>query len=42
MLPEIRDYLDEVRSHLHLDPATERRAIKELYSYFLEKVREQP
>jgi len=40
MLPEIRSYLDEVGLHLHLDPDTETRAIRELHSYFQEKLRE--
>jgi len=40
MLPEIRDYLDEVKSHLHLDPATEMQVMRELYSYFQEKMDE--
>ena len=40
MPPEINDYLNEVKSYLHLDPATELQAIKELYSYFQEKIAE--
>ncbi len=40
MLPEVRNYLDDVRSHLHLDPVTERQIISELYTYFQEKVAE--
>jgi hypothetical protein len=40
MLPEVREYLEDVRSHLHLDTATERQIISELYSYFQEKVAE--
>jgi len=40
MLLEIRNYLDEVRSHLHLDPVTERQVIGELYTHFQEKVAE--
>ena len=40
MLSEVRSYLDDVRSHLHLDPATERQVIGELYTYFQEKVDE--
>lgn len=40
MLPEVRQYLDEVRSHLHLDPLTEKRIISELYTYFQERVTE--
>jgi len=38
MRPEVRRYLDEVRSHLHLDPRTERRVINELSTHFEEKV----
>lgn len=38
MLPEIRDYLTEVRSHLHLDPSTEWWIIKDLNGYFEEKI----
>lgn len=37
---EILRYLEEVRSHLHLDPATELRTIRELHSYFEEKISE--
>ncbi|MFC1914085.1 hypothetical protein ACFLXF_02290 [Chloroflexota bacterium] len=40
MSPEIREYLDEVRSHLHLDPPTEKRILGELYTYFQEKMAE--
>ena len=40
MRSEVRDYLEEVRSNLHLDPATERQILSELYSYFQEKVEE--
>ena len=40
MLPELRDYLNNVRAHLFLDPQTERRVISELYSYFQEKIAE--
>ena len=40
MLPPIKEYLDVVRSHLHLDPETELRAVRELHSYFEEKVKE--
>jgi hypothetical protein len=40
MLSEIRGYLDEVRSHLHLDPATEVQVVRELYSHFQERVGE--
>ncbi len=34
----ISSYLDDVRSHLHLDACTEQRVISELYSHFQEKV----
>jgi hypothetical protein len=37
---EVRDYLDEVRSCLHLDPHVEKRIIGELYTYFQESVAE--
>jgi len=40
MLPEVRNYLDDVRLHLHLDPGTEKQIINELYTYFQEKVAE--
>ncbi len=40
MLPEIRSYLEDVKSHLYLDPATERWIIRDLYSYFQEKIGE--
>ncbi len=35
---DLRAYLEEVRSHLYLDPPHERRVISELYTYFQEKV----
>src|SRR5208283_3328024 len=38
MQPEFRFYLDEVRTHLHLDPRTEGRVISELHSHFQEKL----
>jgi hypothetical protein len=38
MLAEISVYLDEVRTHLHLDPRMERRVISELHTHFQEKV----
>jgi len=38
MHAEVAVYLDEVRSHLHLDPRTEKRVINELYSHFQEKM----
>jgi len=38
MQREVSSYLDEVKSHLHLDPRTSRRVINELYSHFEEKV----
>lgn len=37
MLPDIREYLDEVRSHLYLDSAAERQIIQELETYFEQK-----
>jgi len=40
MLPEIRDYLDEVKSRLHLDPIAEMQVMRELYGYFQEKIDE--
>ncbi|HUI71087.1 MAG TPA: permease prefix domain 1-containing protein [Spirochaetia bacterium] len=40
MQAEVAIYLDEVRSHLHLDPDTESRVICELYSHLQEKVSE--
>jgi hypothetical protein len=38
MQAEVKSYLDEVRTHLHLDPRTERRVIHELHTHFQEKV----
>jgi len=38
MRAEVSVYLDEVRTHLHLDPRTERRVISELYTHFQEKM----
>jgi hypothetical protein len=38
MTAAVSEYLDEVRSHLHLDPRTERRVISELASHFEEKL----
>ncbi|MFQ5934065.1 MAG: hypothetical protein ACE5KI_05425 [Dehalococcoidia bacterium] len=40
MLPELDEYLERVKSHLHLDPETERLIILELRSYFEEKAQE--
>jgi len=40
MQPEVATYLDEVKTHLHLDPDTESRVISELYSHLQEKVNE--
>lgn len=40
MLPKVKGYLDEVKSHLHLDPATEMQVMRELYGYFQEKTEE--
>lgn len=38
--PEVRNYLDQVRYHLRLDPLTERQVISELYTHFEEKIAE--
>ena len=38
MSPNIKNYLNDIRAHLHLDPFTERQLITELYSYFYEKI----
>jgi hypothetical protein len=38
MQTDVGTYLDEVRTHLHLDPRTERRVLSELYTHFQEKV----
>jgi hypothetical protein len=35
---QVSSYLDEVKTHLHLDPRTERRVISELSTHFDEKV----
>ncbi len=40
MRPEVSSYLDEVKTHLHLDPGKERWVISELYTHFEEKVGE--
>jgi hypothetical protein len=40
MQPEAKNYLDEVRLHLRLDPAIERRIIRELYTDFQDRVTE--
>jgi len=40
MRHETRAYLEDVRSHLHLDLATEKRIVSELCSYFRDKVDE--
>ena len=40
MFPEVRTYLEEVRSHLHLDQMTERKVIRELNTYFKERIAE--
>ena len=37
---EAKNYLDEVRLHLRLDPAIERRIIRELYTDFQDRVTE--
>jgi len=36
--PEVRSYLDEVRVHLRLDPDTEKRIIRELYTDFQDRM----
>jgi hypothetical protein len=38
MQAEVGAYLDDVRTHLHLDSHTERRVIRELHAHFHEKV----
>jgi hypothetical protein len=38
MWAEVGTYLEEVRNRLHLDPKTERRVVRELYSHFQEKI----
>lgn len=38
MQPEVFTYLEEVRLHLHLDPRTETRVMKELTAHFEEKL----
>lgn len=40
MLPELGEYLEQVRRHLHLEPETENSIILELRSHFDEKLRE--
>jgi len=40
MLPEIKNYLDEVKSHLRLDPEAEKPVVRELYTHFQEKMEE--
>ena len=40
MQAEVASYLDEVRTHLHLDPRTESRVISELYTHLQDKVSE--
>jgi len=40
MQSEVKSYLDEVRLHLRLDPAIERRIVRELYTDFEERVTE--
>jgi hypothetical protein len=40
MKTEIRNYLEEVRSHLHLDPITERKILGEFYSHLKEKTKD--
>jgi hypothetical protein len=38
MEPEVSVYLEEVRTHLHLDPRTESRVMQELTAHFQEKL----
>ncbi|MEW5815149.1 MAG: hypothetical protein AB1798_07095 [Spirochaetota bacterium] len=38
MLAEIGLYLEKVCTHLHLDPQTEKKVVRELYTYFQEKM----
>lgn len=38
MQPEVGNYLDEMRGHLRLDPATEERIVRELYTDFQDRV----
>jgi len=40
MQPEVKNYLDEVSLHLRLDPAIERRIIRELYTDFEDRLTE--
>jgi len=40
MVAEVRDYLEQVRLHLNLEPQTERRILSELVSHFQEKIAE--
>ena len=40
MLPALRNYLEEIRAHLHLDTVPEKRVIGELYTHFQEKIAE--
>ncbi|MFC1973764.1 permease prefix domain 1-containing protein [Chloroflexota bacterium] len=40
MIPEIIDYLDEVKSHLRLNPESEKPVIRELHTHFQEKMGE--
>ena len=37
MQTEVKDYLNEVKSHLYLDPDKEMQVMRELYGYFQEK-----
>jgi len=41
MLTEVISYLHQIKSHLRLDPTTEKQIIGELYTHFQEKVSEQ-
>jgi len=40
MLSQIKEYLDDVRSRLHLDPVIEKQVIGELHTYFQDKILE--
>lgn len=40
MLSEVKDYLEQVRYHLRLDPSLERQVISELFVHFEEKIAE--
>lgn len=40
MISEIKDYLEEVRAHLHLDASIERRVLQEFYDHIQDRVAE--